>query len=481
VTRFAQSALVFYASAAVLVVELTALRLLAPYLGLSLETSTLVIGLALAAIALGSWAGGWLADRAPANRLLVTALLVPGVTVAVTPAVMRVAADAGPTVLLLAAAVTIGVPGALLSAVTPIVTKLRLTSLEETGAVVGSLSGLSSVGAIAGTVVTGFVLISRVSVSNILIGLGVSLVIVAVGLLVWQRRMAAVATAAVTLVAAVALTVTARGVCEVETTYHCAVVTSDPSDPSLLTLELDGLRHSAVDLDDPTRLEFPYMQALGVVADQVLATEPSTADVLHLGAGGMTLPRYLEARYPQVDSTVVEVDAGVARINREQLGPAPRADVIVGDARLVLDDLEPDAFALVVGDAFGGISPPWHLTTLEALRAIEATLEPGGTYVANLIDYGPLAFAKAETATVRQVFDHVAVLADQPTIDGTEGGNLLVVASDDPLDLAGLRAGLSAVGWTTLDGARLDAWAAGAPVLTDDFAPVDQLITNNRW
>ncbi|MDT0551392.1 fused MFS/spermidine synthase, partial [Streptomyces lonegramiae] len=63
-------ALVFGSSAAVLVVEIVALRLLAPYLGLTLETSTMVIGIALTAIALGSWLGGRAADQVDPYRLI---------------------------------------------------------------------------------------------------------------------------------------------------------------------------------------------------------------------------------------------------------------------------------------------------------------------------------------------------------------------------------------------------------------------------
>jgi MFS family permease len=76
--RYAAAALVFGASASVLVVELVALRLLAPYLGLTLETNTIVIGLALAAIAMGSWAGGRLADRISPRYVLGPALAVSG-------------------------------------------------------------------------------------------------------------------------------------------------------------------------------------------------------------------------------------------------------------------------------------------------------------------------------------------------------------------------------------------------------------------
>ena len=168
--------LVFGASAAVLVVELTALRLLAPYLGLTLETSTLVIGIALGAIAIGAWSGGRAADRIDPRRALAPLLGVSGVAVAITPAVVRTVAESAPELLSLVASLTILVPAALLSAVTPMVTKLLLTSLDETGTVVGRLSGIGTVGAIVGTVVTGFVLISRVPVSGILVGLGAALV-----------------------------------------------------------------------------------------------------------------------------------------------------------------------------------------------------------------------------------------------------------------------------------------------------------------
>src|SRR5690606_21359913 len=73
---WAAAALVFGSSAAVLVVELVALRLLAPYLGLTLETSTLVIGVALAAIAFGSWVGGFWADRVNPRATLAPLLAI---------------------------------------------------------------------------------------------------------------------------------------------------------------------------------------------------------------------------------------------------------------------------------------------------------------------------------------------------------------------------------------------------------------------
>ena len=163
----------FGSSAAVLVVELAALRLLAPYLGLTLETNTLVIGTALTAIALGAWFGGRSADLVLPRRAIAPLLSGAGAAVAVTPFAVRGAGELGEAgLLLIVAGMTIVIPGALLSAVKPMVNKLMLTTLAETGTVVGRLSGIATAGAIFGTVVTGFVLISRVPVTGIMVGLG---------------------------------------------------------------------------------------------------------------------------------------------------------------------------------------------------------------------------------------------------------------------------------------------------------------------
>lgn len=475
--------LVFASSAAVLVVEITALRLLAPYLGLTLETSTLVIGIALAAIALGSWAGGRVADRMDPRRLIAPALGASGVVVAFSPAVVRTAAEWTPPLLILVAAAAILIPGALLSAVTPMVTKIRLSTLAETGTVVGKLSGVGTVGAIAGTVVTGFVLISRLPVSAILVGLGVLLVAGAAAV-EWRARgwvRSRAVALVVTLVAAGLASIAAPGGCDAETKYHCAQVVADPDHESGRTLILDGLRHSYVDTADPTVLEFDYVRAIAAALDAAFAeAEPLSA--YHLGGGGLTFPRYLAAVRPGTSSLVSEIDGGVVDIDRDELGQLSGTgiDIRVEDGRLGLERLESDSRDLIVGDAFGGVSVPWHLTTVEALTEVHRVLTPRGVYVANLIDHGDLGFARAEVATVAEVFDWVAVLGepDALTVDPARGGNFVVVAADRPLDLSAIRDGLDAqaLGWTAITGVDLDDWVGAAQVLTDDHAPVDQLL-----
>lgn len=480
----AAAILVFASSAAVLVVEIVALRLLAPYLGLTLETSTLVIGIALTAIAFGSWLGGQIADQVDPRRLIGPSLGVSGAVVALTPAVLRSTAEWAPAVLLVIASLTILVPGALLSAVTPFVTKLRLTSLAETGTVVGRLSGIGTVGAIVGTVLTGFVLVSRLPVSGILLGLG-ALLVAGSAWVEWRTRGWTGAPALALVVAAGGLAATvAPGSCDVETKYHCARVVADPGGGNGRTLVLDGLRHSYVDLDDPTRLKFEYVRAVASVVDAAFPQgEPLVAH--HLGGGGLTLPRYLAATRPGTRSLVSEIDGGVVRINHDHLGLRPEAgvDVRVEDGRLGLRRLDTGSRDLVVGDAFGGVSVPWHLTTAEAMSDVRRVLNHEGLYVANLIDHGGMDFARAEVATLGETFAHVALLGEPADIGlgpaaASKGGNLVVLASDRPVDLRAIQTALDArhTGWKIATGDDLASWTGAARLLTDDHAPVDQLL-----
>ncbi|KRF01009.1 spermidine synthase [Nocardioides sp. Soil777] len=480
----AAAALVFGSSAAVLVVELVALRLLAPYLGLTLETNTVVIGVALTAIAVGSWWGGRLADLVPARRLIGPLLLVSGVTVAATPFLVRLAAEsADGSMLLLAAGLTLFVPGALLSAVTPAVTKLRLSSIAETGTVVGRLSGIGTAGAVVGTVVTGFVLVSRVPVTGIMVGLGLALVVAAVAVEARLRLVRGAAGASLVLVALGGLGgAVGPGGCDAETTYHCVVVEQDPERESGRVLVLDGLRHSYVDLDDATHLEFAYVQAIASAVDTALPGQEAV-DAYHLGAGALTVPRYLDAVRPGSSSLVSEIDRGVvdAAVSRVGVDLPPDIEVRVEDGRLGLGRLGDDTHDLVVGDAFGGVSAPWHLATREAVGEVDRVLRDDGVYVANLIDHGPLGFARAEVATLASTFDHVALAADADTVGRTAaaGGNLVALASDRPLDTAAWQARLDERGtdWRVITGRDLRSWVDGADVLTDELAPVDQLLT----
>ena len=210
--------------------------------------------------------------------------------------------------------------------------------------------------------------------------------------------------------------------CDAETKYHCAEVRGDPSRPGGRLLVLDGLRHSYVDVDDPTFLEFSYVRrSPGWSTASFEPGEP--LDAYHVGGGGLTFPRYLADTRPGTRSVVSEIDPGVVDVDTERLGleTGPALRVRVEDGRLGVRAAPDASRDLVVGDAFGGVSVPWHLTTVEYDRGGRRVLRADGVYAVNIIDFHPLGFARAELATLRKVFDHVALAADPFTLSGNGG------------------------------------------------------------
>ena len=163
------------------------------------------------------------------------------------------------------------------------------------------------------------------------------------------------------------------------------------------------------------------------------------ASSLSIGGGGFTFPRYVDATHPGGLNTVLELDPAVVDVAEDELGLDPiTLDIRTGDARMTLRETSEGIYDVVIGDAFGGPAVPWHLTTREFAEEFSARLAPGGFYVLNLIDYPPLGFARAQTATLAAVFDYVVVIAPPDYLAGERGGNFVVVASDSAIDLQGL-------------------------------------------
>lgn len=492
--------------------EILAGRLMAPYVGVSLETFTGVIGTILAAIAVGSWIGGILADRRDPSRLIGPTFMLGGVLALLAPTLTAGFGSAlqgqGAVAVVILTLFGFFAPAAVLSAVTPLVVKLRLQSLEHTGEVVGSFSAVGTAGALFGTFVTGFVLLATLPTRPIVLVVGLLLVTLGMGLTLRARPHGAagdteddeddeddddhddrpaggrdIGPAAAGAGLAALLLLVSVGPCEWETTYSCVNVVVDDDNPSGRTLRLDLLSHSYVDLDDPLHLRFRYIRDFVSAIDAVAPEGP--LQTLGVGGGGFTMPRYLAAARPGSTNVVFEIDDALVDIGRTELGldlAAANLTVVAEDARVALPrylEGKPPPFDVVVGDAFGGMSVPWHLTTLEFLTLLKSSMAADGVYVMNVIDYGDRTFARAEIVTLRQLFASVVVVAPQRYVTGDGGGNFVIVASDATIDPAAIEANLEV--WasesTVHYGQQLDDFVADAHLLTDDFAPVDTMMT----
>ena len=468
---FPSRALVFGTSAAVLVLEILAGRLVAPYVGTSLETFTGIIGTILAGIAAGSAVGGRLADQRDPRTLIGPSLIAGGALTMLSLPIVRFTGPlfgTGPFAIVMLTTLAFLLPAAVLSAIGPMVAKLRLASLDDTGAVVGGLSAAGTVGALAGTFGTGFVLISALPTKPIVLAVGGLLVLAGV-IASWRlANSKPTAPGALLVVAALAVAWPAGPPCQHETAYFCVNVLVNDQSPAGRDLILDQLRHAFIDLDDPTKLDVRYIRLFVDVSE---AMEPAPQNVLHIGGGGFSFPRYLHHVDPTSRHVVIEIDEALVQINRDELGlrTDDRMEVVVGDARIALNELEGDRFDLVVGDAFSGQSVPWHLTTTEFLAEVDRVMTADGIYVMNVIDGGQSRFARAELATLMQTFEHVAIILPSDGVSRPTFNHLLV-ASHQPIP----ELSIDSMDGTLRPG-DIAGYVDGERPLRDDFAPVDRL------
>ena len=263
-----------------------------------------------------------------------------------------------------------------------------------------------------------------------------------------------------------------------------AELVGDPDRPRAWTLLVDGTPQSHVDLDDPQYLEFEYMRRLGHLVD-LAAPAGQPLRVLHLGAGGLTLARYVAATRPGSSQLAVESDAALAELVRRRLPlgqPGRRANVgranasragrvriRIGDARAVLEQVPAGSFDVVVADLFAGARTPAHLTSAEFAAAVARALSPLGIYAANVGDGPPLAHARARVATACSVFPHACLMADAAVLRGRRFGNLVLAAARHDLPVEGLarRVAGDPFPGRLVHGSGLDRFAGGAKPITD--------------
>jgi spermidine synthase len=232
---------------------------------------------------------------------------------------------------------------------------------------------------------------------------------------------------------------------------------------------------SWVDPTDPLRLEFEYVQRIAEVLDETILARPVTEHlrVIHIGGGGLTLPRFVAARRPRTAQVVLEPDAELTAKVREKL-PLPRNSGIKVrpvDGRTGVATLPSGCADTVIVDAFAGASVPPELATLEFFTEVARTLRPGGKAVMNLTDSAPFSWAKRCLAGIVATFDEVAVSAEVPVWKGRRFGNFVAVGGTDlPLQAFERRLQRAGFPYRLVAGRELARWLSGARPFTDEDA-----------
>ena len=209
-------------------------------------------------------------------------------------------------------------------------------------------------------------------------------------------------------------------------------------------IRVDGVLSSYLDVDDPTYLDFEYVRWIAAVLGTLVPPRARPA-VLHLGGAGCTLPRWLGVERPGSDNTVVEYDGALVSLLGKAFGIAdgPGLRIVVAEAAAQVSATGPAAYDLVIRDAFvsdddGDPHVPDHLRSKDFTAQVHRVLRPGGSYIANLTDRQPLVAARQEVVTLQQEFAHVCAVTEPGILHGHRYGNVVLVASDEPLPITEL-------------------------------------------
>ncbi len=483
---------VFTSGFAVMALELLGSRLVTPVYGSSIWTWGSLIGVVLAGLAAGYRFGGWMADRSPTPRKFSMIVFLGGILVLLVPFIApyvlslsqysRLGDEYGP---LLGTTLILLLPTFVLGMTSPYAIRLASQTLSSLGNVSGNLYSLSTVGSIAGTFGTVFILIPLWDVRIIILALG--LAVIAVSLL-WLPKSSALFAVLIFLILSSSLTQSAPQVAlkngsaiyEKQTPYS----TLDVVDVgSLRTLFLNGIPHSSIDLKHPTELVYEYTKYFNLG----MQINPNSTQVLFVGGGGFSGPKFFLANYPRIHIDVAEVDPDVIDTAVKYFGltPNPRLTVFNEDGRVYLSETS-KTYDIIILDAYAKTYVPFQLLTREFIALVASHLNQNGIVISNIIGsiQGPTSnLVRAEYRTATGVLNNSAVF--ETVYSGSAVQNLLLVFARSPAPLAatveGLGASDSLVGASPSDGFAQHLYRGSirvddVPILTDGYAPVETLV-----
>lgn len=470
---------------ALMMLEILGGRMMAPHFGYSVYQWGAIIGVVMAFMAAGYWAGGRIGDGPEAPRWLTRALMAGAVWGAATPwagpaLLARIAATNPPEQgSILAAAVLLGVPSFALAMVSPLCAGIlnagRGGEAGGTASAAGRVSSINTVGCIGGTFFATFMAIPHIGVSA---GYGVATGALALGLAVLAGgRLFAAAAVLLALSAAPAALRAGEGFALYRETAHNTIYVHEAGPEVRLHLNLLHATQTRIRRDGkPTGLYYDLFPATPALAAGMAPGAPPR--VLILGLAGGAAATGIAGRWPGADITGVELDPAVVEVAYSHFGLGEVAGVrpVVADARSFVEH-DTNRYDLVIIDLYSGASIPFYTATREFFAGVLRRLAPGGAVVMNIAApanrdalAGPLAATVAASADGLEGGGPLGVfLADAGR------GNHFLIATAGTADMGAVRARLAGeTGPAALMALTLEpAATAGQPVLTDDRSDID--------
>jgi spermidine synthase len=490
----------FTAGAAIMIIELAAIRILAPWFGNSLYTWTGLIGVILTAMSAGYYVGGWLADKKTSYLVLSHILAVAALFILAIPLfsnllgtpLARYNVILGPVV---ASLFMFALPGFFLGSVSPYI--IRLVSLlsadKHIGLSAGTVYMVSTIGSVLGTFASGFWLIPSLDLEQVFWFTGIAIALLAsLGYFLSFRQRGSVAFLSIILIGAIPMLMLAKAftnpppdasiLFDKMSFYHRIRVFQKklPSEDKITELYLDTTREGAL---------YHKSKKIPIQALRYWQLAPLFSgkldSALVLGGGTFTLPQTFLDNYPQARVEVVEIDPAVVEVGRLffRVNDYPTMHIVVDDARRYLAHTN-RKYDLIFGDAYNGWrSVPAHLLTKEFFQSVKNHLNERGIFMMHLINAvkgNNSALFSSVIKTISQVFQESFVFATLPQ-KLTKIQSIIIVAADFDLQPDSLIANIPPEKQTLrkLLLSRIspeDYSTQDAYLLTDHFNPVEYLI-----
>lgn len=469
-----------------MVLELDGSRILAPYLGTSLYTWTSLIGIILGALSLGYFLGGKLADKKPSFKTLSVILLLAAIAIGLIGLMkepflqfiqneisdIRIGSIAATTILF-------AIPSVLLGMVSPYAVKLKIETLSKSGRTVGNLYAISTIGSIVGTFLAGFYLIPAMGNTKILYLIAIILLITA---LISSSKNFIARSLVIILIFLNSLGIfykkTDAKTIDLDSQYNRIIISEgidqETGRPARYIYTDPFGMQSAMFLDKDNDLVFKYTKYYRLI-DHLA---PDAGNVLMIGGGAYSYPKDYLAKHSEGVIDVVEIDHKFTALARQyfNLIDNPRLNIIHEDGRIYLNTTNKQYDAVLI-DAFKSLTPPWQLATEESVEKMHSALNDDGVVIANIVSAleGEKAkFAQAEFATFGLIFPQVYFF-QVCKMDPELPQNLILVALKNNQKPSFQDPNIEFDGYLK----NLYTGQIGeGKILTDDFAPVENLTLN---
>ncbi|MFH0792334.1 MAG: fused MFS/spermidine synthase [bacterium] len=494
-------ATVFFTGAAVLVIEVTATRILAPYFGNTLYTVSSIIAVILGALSIGYYFGGILADKNPDYRRFFYIIIVAAIfCLLIQLFSVSILKDLGYVLNikwgpLIVSMIIFFIPSALLGMLSPYAVKLISHDLATAGRDSGMIFFLSTLGSITGSLITGFYLIPNYGVSAIIIATALFLFIIgAIGIFLFRissteksflKMEIAILCGILGIMIGMMMLIFATSKRDDSTIFQkdglygrIRITTQEINNRPALNLYIDRTREGAVYTDS---YELPVRYANYYSLYQLINPEMKTA--LFLGGGLYSMPRALLMDSQDIENVdVAEIDPELYILARKyfNLVEDRRLTNNVGDGRRFLIETN-NKYEMIFADVYYSLySIPVHFTTREFFQLAKSKLADNGFFAMNVIgslDENKNDFLLSEFKTFQSVFKNSYIFSDSPKGKGIqnfiflgikdEGYNLDLIAGHSRLPIIGDLAD------KIINPADLPLNTA--IILTDDYSPVEKL------